>query len=148
MLTYTCTVLNMSSTTALPLLLPTQPTKSTSYAEWNPQRYLQPSQPPIVDDQRIHDLELAVQRQLLDGKALKKTRPRRTVDYAGGMGRWALVCGHQPLLPCLGFSSDCVHPCSRRAQFRKLQPNPRYVPYIRPSPPCIIDVRTASTQWV
>jgi hypothetical protein len=49
-------------------------------------------QPPPVNDQRIHDLELAVQRQLLDGKALKKTCPRRTADYAGGMGRWALVC--------------------------------------------------------
>ncbi|KAI9451621.1 WD40-repeat-containing domain protein [Lactarius psammicola] len=104
----------MSSTSALPLLLPTQHTKTTSYPEWKPQRYLQPPQPPVVDDQRIQDLELAVQRQLLDGKALKKTRPRRTVDYAGGMGRWAL--------------------------FRKLQPNPRYVPYIRPSPPYIIDL--------
>ncbi|KAH9057690.1 WD40-repeat-containing domain protein [Lactarius vividus] len=104
----------MSSASTLPLLLPTQHTKTTSYPEWKPQRYLQPPQPPIVDDQRIHDLELAVQRQLLDGKALKKTRPRRTVDYAGGMGRWAL--------------------------FRKLQPNPRYVPYIRPSPPYIIDL--------
>jgi len=51
----------------------------------------------VIDDQRIHDLELAIQRQLLDGKALKKTRPRRTVDYAGGMGRWALVCS------CLNF---------------------------------------------
>ena len=50
----------------------------------------------MVDDHRIHDLELAVQRQLLDGKALKKTRLWRTVDYAGGMGRWALVC-HQCL---------------------------------------------------
>ncbi len=30
-------------------------------------------------------------------------------------------------------------------QFRKLQPSPRYVPYIRPSPPYIIDVRAAST---
>jgi polyadenylation factor subunit 2 len=38
---------------------------------------------PVVNDRRIHDLELAAQRQLLDGKALKKTRPRRTVDYAG-----------------------------------------------------------------
>jgi hypothetical protein len=88
--------LDMSSTAALPLLLPTPTTKTTSYPEWKPQRYLQPPQPPIVDDQRIHDLELAVQRQLLDGKALKKTRPRRTVDYAGGLGRWALVRCHEP----------------------------------------------------
>jgi polyadenylation factor subunit 2 len=78
--------------TTLPLLLPTQPPKTTKYPAWKPQRHLQLPQPPVVDDQRIHDLELAVQRQLLDGKALKKTRPRRTVDYAGGMGRWALVC--------------------------------------------------------
>ena len=82
----------MSATSALPLLLPPQHTKTSNYPEWKPQRYLQPPQPPVVDDQRIQDLELAVQRQLLDGKALKKTRPRRTVDYAGGMGRWALVC--------------------------------------------------------
>jgi polyadenylation factor subunit 2 len=82
----------MSTIATLPLLLPIQPTKTTRYPEWKPQRYLQPPQPPVVDDQRIQDLELAVQRQLLDGKALKKTRPRRTVDYAGGMGRWALVC--------------------------------------------------------
>jgi polyadenylation factor subunit 2 len=78
--------------TALPLLLPNQPAKTTNSSTWEPQRHLQPPQAPVVDDQRIHDLELAVQRQLLDGKALKKTRPRRTVDYSGGMGRWALVC--------------------------------------------------------
>ena len=29
---------------------------------------------------------------LLDGKILKKTRPRRTVDYNGGLGRLMLVC--------------------------------------------------------
>ncbi len=87
----------MPATTALPLLLPTQPAKTTSSSAWEPQLHLQPPQPPVIDDQRIHDLELAIQRQLLDGKALKKTRPRRTVDYAGGMGRWALVCS------CLNF---------------------------------------------
>ena len=97
----------MSSTAALPLLLPTQPTKTTNYAEWKPQRFLHPPQPPIVDDQRIHDLELAVQRQLLDGKALKKTRPRRTVDYAGGMGRWALVRLYEPIPLPLTVSFSC-----------------------------------------
>lgn len=30
-------------------------------------------------------------RQLMDGKTVKKVRPRRTVDYGGPMGRWALV---------------------------------------------------------
>ena len=86
----------------LPLLLPTQPAKTTSPNAWEPKQHLLPPQPPVIDDQRIHDLELAVQRQLLDGKALKKTRPRRTVDYAGAMGRWALVC------PYLNFVSRAV----------------------------------------
>ena len=129
----------MSSTSALPLLLPPQHTKTNSYPEWKPSRHLQPPQAPVVDDQRVQDLELAVQRQLLDGKALKKTRPRRTVDYAGGMGRWALVC-------CI-TSTRLFGSCVSR-QFRKLQPNPRYVPYIRPSPPYIIDVRVISIYWV
>jgi polyadenylation factor subunit 2 len=89
--------------TALPLLLPTQPAKATNSFVWEPQLHRHPPLPPVVDDQRIHDLELAVQRQLLDGKALKKTRPRRTVDYAGGMGRWALVrlCLNLVILSCL-----------------------------------------------
>ena len=66
-------------------------------------RHLQPPQPPVIDDQRIQDLELAVQRQVLDGKCLKKTRPRRTVDYAEGMGRWSLVspCVNLVILTCL-----------------------------------------------
>ncbi|KNZ79943.1 Polyadenylation factor subunit 2 [Termitomyces sp. J132] len=51
---------------------------------------------------------------MLDGKLIKKTRPRRTVDYNGGMGRWTLL--------------------------RKLRPNSNYVPYMRPSPPYIIDL--------
>jgi hypothetical protein len=38
------------------------------------------------------EAELANARQMIDGKLIKKTRPRRTVDYNGGMGRWLLVC--------------------------------------------------------
>jgi hypothetical protein len=37
------------------------------------------------------EAELANARQMIDGKLIKKTRPRRTVDYNGGMGRWLLV---------------------------------------------------------
>ncbi|KAI0062055.1 WD40 repeat-like protein [Artomyces pyxidatus] len=105
------------STSALPLLLPqntVQSSKESAYPEWTPKKFLQPPQPPPTDETRIHDMEMAVARQMLDGKALKKTRPRRTVDYGGGMGRWTLL--------------------------RKLQPNTRYVPYLRPSPPYIIDL--------
>ena len=39
----------------------------------------------------MQEQELANARQVMDGKMIKKTRPRRTVDYNGGMGRWVLV---------------------------------------------------------
>ena len=111
----------MSSTSALPILLPVQNTKTNKYPEWTPQRHLQPPQPPVVDDQRILDLELAVQRQLLDGKALKKTRPRRTVDYAGGMGRWALVCCVSFTLTRL-FTRSSVNSCASCSQIHDMYP--------------------------
>jgi hypothetical protein len=37
-------------------------------------------------------------KQGLDGKPFKKVRPRRTVDYMGGMGRYALVCRYYTLI--------------------------------------------------
>ncbi|KAJ6620351.1 WD40-repeat-containing domain protein [Mycena sp. CBHHK59/15] len=101
----------------LPVLLPLRSIPhppSTPHVEWSPSRYLSVPQPPPVDDAtRMQELE-ANARQFADGKPIKKTRPRRTVDYNGGMGRWALL--------------------------RKLRPNHGYVPYLRPSPPYIIDL--------
>ncbi|KAJ7885406.1 WD40-repeat-containing domain protein [Mycena leptocephala] len=78
---------------------------SAPHVEWTPSRYLSAPQPPPLE---------ANARQFADGKPLKKTRPRRTVDYNGGLGRWTLL--------------------------RKLRPNRGYVPYLRPSPPYIIDL--------
>ena len=43
-------------------------TKTTNYPERKPQRYRYPSQPPVVDNRRIHGTELAV----LDERALRK----------------------------------------------------------------------------
>lgn len=81
--------------TSLPLLLPTQTLSSqkanSKVKEWAPSKYLQAPQPPPIDDAKLQDLEMAAARQMMDGKAMKKTRPRRTVDYGGPMGRWALV---------------------------------------------------------
>ena len=85
------------STATLPLLLPASVlgVKSESDPqEWKPSRYLQPPQPPPTDDSKQHDLEMAAARQLIDGKAFKKVRPRRTVDYFAGVGRWTLVSPH------------------------------------------------------
>ncbi|KAJ7611655.1 WD40-repeat-containing domain protein [Roridomyces roridus] len=84
------------------------------HVEWTPSRYLSAPQPPPIDDAtRMQELE-ANARQFAEGKPIKKTRPRRTVDYNGSLGRWALL--------------------------RKLRPSHGYVPYLRPSPPYIIDL--------
>lgn len=44
-----------------------------------------------MDDIKQQELEMAAARQMMDGKVVKKTRPRRTVDYTSGLGRWANV---------------------------------------------------------
>ena len=77
----------------VPVLLPSNslPRPSHPTLEWTPKRYLTGPQPPPVDDAKILEQELAAARQLADGKSVKKTRPRRTVDFNGGLGRWALV---------------------------------------------------------
>ena len=79
--------------TGVPVLLPPNslPRPSHSSSEWTPKRFLTAPQPPPVDDAKVVEQELAAARQLADGKSVKKTRPRRTVDFNGGMGRWALV---------------------------------------------------------
>ncbi|PPQ82361.1 hypothetical protein CVT25_008322 [Psilocybe cyanescens] len=103
--------------TGLPILLPGNAIPksiSTPHLDWKPRRYLSEPQPPPQDDGKVLEQELANARQMIDGKIIKKTRPRRTVDYNGGMGRWALL--------------------------RKLRPNPNYVPNMRPAPPFIIDL--------
>lgn len=82
---------------SLPILLPASaiPKPSPSlYHEWKPQKYLSEPQPPPQDDGKVIEQEMANARQMLDGKIIKKTRPRRTVDYNGGMGRWALVSSY------------------------------------------------------
>ncbi|KZV70788.1 WD40 repeat-like protein [Peniophora sp. CONT] len=104
------------STAALPILLPPGLLKTESEAgpsEWKPKRYLQRPTPPPPDENRL-DMEAAVERGQVDAKALKKLRPRRTVDYAGGIGRWNLL----------------------KRQHTSL----RTLPYMRPSPPDIINL--------
>ena len=121
--------------TTLPVLLPDRAiprAPSTANLEWTPTQYRSAPQPPPTEDAKIQDGD-ARQIQMLDGKLIKKTRPRRTVDYNGGMGRWALVR--------LVVTMDFINlPSVSVCQMRKIRPNPSYVPCLRPSPPYIIDV--------
>lgn len=120
-------------TTTLPLLLPASVLgkQESDPQEWKPSRYQQAPQPPPTDDSKQHDLEMAAARQLIDGKAFKKVRPRRTVDYFAGVGRWTLVSF------CLSRQCRVI---SLGLQLRKISPSPRYLPYMRPAAPYIIDV--------
>ncbi|KAJ7090425.1 WD40-repeat-containing domain protein [Mycena belliarum] len=107
----------MAAPQPLPVLLPRGAVRrapAVPHTEWRPSRYLSEPQPPPIDDAtRMQELEASA-RQFADGKPVKKTRPRRTVDYNGGLGRWALL--------------------------RKLRPNHGYVPCVRPSPASVIDL--------
>ncbi|KAF5349681.1 hypothetical protein D9756_009013 [Leucocoprinus leucothites] len=106
-----------SMASSLPLLLPQKAVsrpQSTPHLEWKPKRYLSDPQPPPQDESKLQEEALANARLMIDGKLIKKTRPRRTVDYNGGMGRWSLL--------------------------KRLRPNPNYAPYPRPAIPYIIDL--------
>jgi len=123
------------STATLPLLLPASVLGVKSEPdpqEWKPSKHLQVPQPPPMDDSKQHDQEMAAARQLIDGKAFKKVRPRRTVDYFAGVGRWTLV-SFRPSRPRRVISPGL--------QLRKTSSSPRYLPYMRPAAPYIIDVR-------
>jgi polyadenylation factor subunit 2 len=122
------------SAATLPLLLPASvlaPKSGFDPQEWKPSRYRQAPQPPPTDDSKQHDIEMAAARQLVDGKAFKKVRPRRTVDYFAGVGRWTLVSSHVPSTCCAVLQG---------LQLRRSLPSPRYLPYMRPALPYIIDV--------
>ncbi|EFI28472.1 polyadenylation factor subunit 2 [Coprinopsis cinerea okayama7 len=56
-----------------------------AHLEWRPKKYLTDPQPPSNEDARLQ--EEFIQKQALEGKIVKKTRPRRTVDYNGVKSR-------------------------------------------------------------
>lgn len=73
------------------LLLPLNAIPSSSTTEWRPSRHPDVPLPPPVEEPNMAELEMAAARQSMDGRPIKKTRPRRTVDFNGSMGRWHLV---------------------------------------------------------
>ncbi|OJA14529.1 hypothetical protein AZE42_12761 [Rhizopogon vesiculosus] len=88
---------------SIPVLLPSSSIPrppQLPHLEWTPKRYLSDPQPPPMDDARVLEQEMAAARQMQDGKAVKKTRPRRTVDFNAGMGRWNI------LLPPIAYPAN------------------------------------------
>ncbi|PVG00060.1 WD40 repeat-like protein [Serendipita vermifera] len=97
----------------LPILIPNL--KPLPEDIWKPTKYLIKPEPPAALPDITPAVEAAAQMVGIDGKTLlKKTKPRRTVDYFGPVGRWLWI--------------------------RRTAPSPGFVPGIRPAPPYIIDL--------
>ena len=73
------------------LLLPKYALAMQHEGSWKPTNHLKPPEPPTQDDSKAAEMEMAAMKQGMDGKPFKKVRPRRTVDYMGGVGRYAMV---------------------------------------------------------
>ncbi|KAG8860603.1 pre-mRNA cleavage and polyadenylation factor (CPF) complex subunit [Serendipita sp. 411] len=96
-----------------PLLIPN--IQSLPPDVWRPTKHLSKPEPPPPPPDVNPAIEAAAMAAGMDGKTLlKKTKPRRTVDYFGPMGRWLWM--------------------------RKLAPSSGYVPRLRPAAPYIIDL--------
>ncbi|KZO95190.1 WD40 repeat-like protein [Calocera viscosa TUFC12733] len=81
---------------------------------WRPTRYLDPPRPPPVDPTFAREQEIAQQRLNAEGRAVRKVKPRRTVDFNGELAKMRLL--------------------------KKIRPSAGYVPLLRPAPPFVIDL--------
>ncbi|KIM23526.1 hypothetical protein M408DRAFT_119447 [Serendipita vermifera MAFF 305830] len=97
----------------LPILIPNM--KPLPQDVWKPTKHLTKPEPPPPPPDLAPAAEAAALLAGVDGKALlKKTKPRRTVDYFGPMGRWYAL--------------------------KKTAPSPGYIPHLHPAAPYIIDL--------
>ncbi|KIO28139.1 hypothetical protein M407DRAFT_22615 [Tulasnella calospora MUT 4182] len=101
-----------ASSSSVPYLLPQKPPILDEYA-WRPSNYLEDPQPPGPDLERLAQEE-AAQKAGMDPRAIKKVKPRKTVDYHGGIGRWN--------------------------NLRKTRPNRNYLPAMRPAATYVVDL--------
>lgn len=80
------------------LLIPAKQLLDVPDDVWFPSKHRLPPEPPPPPPEMPISQEMAA-AQGIDGKLLlKKTKPRRTVDYFGPMGRWLYVCSSHCLL--------------------------------------------------
>ena len=77
---------------------------------WKPSRYLEPNHPDNEEVQEQAAYQAAVTRLSNDQRA-RRYKPRRTVDYSGGVLRWRQITklkGHDYLPPIHPSPSDIV----------------------------------------
>jgi polyadenylation factor subunit 2 len=92
---------------------------------WRPERYLDPPAPDVEEVNEQASYQAAITRPAGDLRGAKKFKPRRTVDYNGGVGRWRNVGVN-------GNKSD--------EQFNKLKSIPNFYPSIHPNPSHLVGV--------
>jgi polyadenylation factor subunit 2 len=76
----------------IPLLLPKSDIPAHHPGSWKATRHLKAPEPQFHDDSKALEMEAAAIKQGIDTRPFKKVRPRRTVDYMAGVGRWNMVC--------------------------------------------------------
>lgn len=94
---------------------PAGPSRTAHGDTWEPKRYLEPNHPDNEEVLEQAAYQAAVTRPPGDSRQQRKYKPRRTVDYMGGVQKWRMLGKKNGL--------------------------PGYLPPIRPNPSDIINVR-------
>lgn len=67
------------------------PSRPREPDEWAPKRYLEPNHPDNEEVLEQAAYQAAVTRPAGDNRSNRKYKPRRTVDYMGGVQKWRMV---------------------------------------------------------
>lgn len=67
---------------------PSRPSRGDT---WEPKRYLEPNHPDNEEVLEQAAYQAAVTRPAGDSRQQRKYKPRRTVDYMGGVQKWRMV---------------------------------------------------------
>lgn len=68
------------------------PSRTRAPDSWRPEKYLEPNHPDNEEVLEQAAYQAAVTRPPGDARANRKYKPRRTVDYMGGVQKWRMVC--------------------------------------------------------
>lgn len=73
------------------------PSKTRAPDSWRPEKYLEPNHPDNEEVLEQAAYQAAVTRPPGDARSNRKYKPRRTVDYMGGVQKWRMVCTNPDL---------------------------------------------------
>lgn len=134
------------------------PTSSKKRQPWRPTKHLLPSQPPRDEQikEEIYNNSVAAAEQwggALDfaGRAPKRLKPRRTVDYMAGAARWQTVSPKVVESEAVGFEmahAGCTRSLLAAETSVRTTSTPRRIPWsiqhvqCKPRDPSLVPVQT------